>query len=252
MLKAASPTLRSRVSRSGFSLVELLILVAAALVVAGLSVPVLRGITLATNEESAHETLVRLRDFQIRFREKGVANLENGGARFGTFAELVRAGLSLEDAEVSSDGNLMLRHGYCFQFQFATKSRDFTTKPNDPAAGDAKDGFLIYAWPEIHGRSGSGAFVIDPSSFLRPTANLGILESKNILMRYSGRSHAPQPFAAARTGDAGPANANETVEPTESTESSKSSQASKPLKPKRNEYGEDGELWELVPFPANQ
>ena len=274
---------RANSRSAAFSLVELLILVTAALVVAGLSVPVLRGLALSVNEESAVETLTRLRDFQIRYREKGVSTLPSGRARFGTFTELLRGGLSLEDAVPREDGQLLLRHGYLFQFHFATRSRDFTNNPADADAADSKDGFVVYAWPETWGRSGSSVFAIDPSGILRPSAKIGTLESRNLLTRYSGVHRAPQAFAALRVSPGGrpavPPNGPAGVPPVPpgshpSTLPSSDPAATAPESQDRNgqnpnnpnptnttspasaakidlrgERGEDGETWEVIPLP---
>lgn len=224
---------RTTASPRGFTLIELLILVAAALVVAGLSVPVLRGIAMATGEESAQETLVRLRDFQVRFRERGVETL-GGRARFGTPAELLRAGLTLEDAALREGGAMLERHGYLFQFHFATTSGGFTNNPSDAEVVDAKNGFVVYAWPEVQGRTGSSVFAIDPAGILRPAARgHAILESKNLVHRYGGAKRAPRPFAAA----AAPAAA--------------SAPTSAPGRVDlRGVGGQDGESWELVVLPS--
>lgn len=236
--------------RAAFSLVELLILVTAALVVAGLSVPVLRGMTLASNEESARETLVRLRDFQIRHREKGTTLGPGGSPRFGTLTELVRAGLSLEDSFPIEGGAVLVRHGYCFQYFFATRSGGFTADATDPLVLDSPEAFVIYAWPEVYRRSGSAVFAIDPSGRLRPEAAKGILESKNLLANYSGLRRPPKPFAASRQG----ADAEGVAVPTRpepgGPASSPTAAPGKPLR--RNERGEDGELWELTPVPAGR
>jgi hypothetical protein len=238
---------RSRREPGAFSAVELLILVAAALVLAGLTVPVLRGMTLATNEESARETLVRLRDYQIRYREKGVSQTPLGEARFGSLTELLRAGLSLEDSSVVGgtgdldSGLCLLRHGYLFQFFFHTRSGGFTTLAADPLVAESKNAFVVYAWPEVYRRGGASTFVIDPSALLRPNAKTGILESKNLLANYSGLKRPPKAFSAARPADTTAPRAPETAP------------ASGPVKPvPRNERGEDGEMWELTPFPTSQ
>lgn len=231
--------MRILINRRGFSAIELLILIAGALVIAGLSVPVLRGITLASNSESAQETLFRARDFQIRFHEKGIANNSAGAPRFGTWSELLQSGLSLEDAMVRDQGLLLEKHGYLFQMFFGVRAGDPTTDPKDLRVDSAKDRFVIYAWPNDRGRSGASAFAIDPSGMLRTPAVAGILESKNLLKPYSGLDHTPR-WDAART---------------ESLFRGGESLPSQPAKgaPQRqlvNFRGADGELWEWLATSA--
>jgi type II secretory pathway pseudopilin PulG len=222
-------------SRSrAFTLVELLILVAAALVVAGLSVPVLRGIVVASNSESAIATLARVRDALRLHRQAGLSLRPSGHPRFGTMSELLTLGpspaLALEEAQVriAARGAVLLHHGYLFQAYFSTRSADLTPDPSDPSAlegPDSKDAFVVYAWPFVHGRSGSSVFAIDPSGRLRDPAFDGVLESRNLLARYSGLERPPAPFAArVRAGKA-------------------------PRTPQDAAPGEDGDSWAPVPMP---
>ncbi|MFN0204732.1 MAG: Tfp pilus assembly protein FimT/FimU [Planctomycetota bacterium] len=228
-----NPNITHRGTRGrGFSIIEALILIAAALVVAGLSVPVLRGITLSTNTESAIETLARVREFQIRYFEKGASTHAGGAARFGTFDELLRSGLGLEDSAVRDRGMILVRHGYYFQQFFISRSGDPVADPRDPSVDPAKNRFFVYAWPEERGRTGASTFIMDPSGYLRSSGVTGLFESKNLLNRYSGLSNAPK-WSAARSLALGGAKT--------------ASVASNPAKLNYSDRGEDGEIWESTP-----
>ncbi len=228
--------------RAGFSLVELLILVAGALVLAGLTVPVLRGMTLAGNAESAIESMTRIRDFQIRYRERGLSVASDGQPRFGSFTELFRSGLLLEDADHREGGQFVVRHGYVFRMFFVTRDGDLRPDPGDAAVAPSKDGFVVYAWPERYGRSGTSAFAIDPSGFFFRTTVESVLETRNLHHRYSGYSMAPRPFAARATGgDGGAATAPE-------TSPSKVPADSRAVSP-YSYVAEYGDVWEPIPLP---
>jgi hypothetical protein len=217
-----------------FSLVELLILVAAALVVAGLSVPVLRGIRLAANCGSALETLVALAQAENRFREAESALGPSGAPRFGTIRELMELGAVpalpvLEDARLVDGGRVLQRHGYLFQPFFTTRDEDLSEDPADSSVLGTRNGFVLYAWPLRHGVTGSSAFALDPSGALRSPPVEGALESRNLLRRYSGLEKRPERFAARRASDALSASAPS---------------------PRGAARGEDGDLWEVTPLPT--
>ncbi|MBI3820980.1 MAG: hypothetical protein HY286_20005 [Planctomycetes bacterium] len=235
---------------AGFSVIELLILIAGALVIAGLTVPVLRGLTLVSNTESAIETLLRARDFEIRFREKDIATNSLGKPRFGNWSELTRSGLNLEDANVYENGRLLVKHGYVFQIYYSVKSGDPVPDPAAVDADTAKNGFIIYAWPLEYGRSGSSAFAIDPSGLLRVPSSPGVLESKNIVRGYSGLENRPR-FDAARSEDyaknaaAGSVSVN--TLPTNTLPINTLPANARPIA----ERGMDGDMWEIVSASLN-
>lgn len=234
--KSRAPRRAAASAPRGFSAIELLILVTGALVIAGLSVPFLRGLSLSTNSESAVETLVRARDFQIRFREKGIVTNAAGEPRFGNWNELLHAGLSLEDAVVRENGLILGRHGYLFQLHVAARVGDPVNNPADSNAAPSRNQFVIYAWPEDRGHSGASAFAIDPSGMLRTPAVTTVLESKNLRQRYSGFEAMPRwdaaradvPVAAAKAGESAPA------------------AGSRPAQETLTHRGSDGEIWEQI------
>lgn len=237
-------------SRSAaFSLVELLILLSVALVMVGLSVPVLRGLSLANNSESAIETLTRARDFQIKYKEKALASAGGAEARGGTWTELLRSGLSLEDARVLDGGAVLARHGYYFQMYFASKRGAPVANPADPLALRGRecgvDRFIIYAWPEANGRTGASAFVIDPSGMLRknPPFKTLLYESKNLLHSYTGTEAFP-PVDAAHEPDRDWSPAS----PVEAPAAAGKNAAGSGI---RTHRGGDGDLWEAISIVRN-
>lgn len=212
---------------AGFSLVELLILVVAALVVAGLSVPVLRGIRLASNSESALTTLASLRDAQIAHKEQRRSHNAAGAPRFARLGELFgsdgKPPVGLEESAPVGGGRFLRRHGYLFGAWFVTRDHKLVEDPAHRDAFDGKQAFVLYAWPEEYGVSGSSAFALDPHGELRTPPATGALESKNLLHRYSGLDRVPSPDAAKGL----PASTSATA-------------AARTL---------DGDLWEVVSFP---
>ncbi|MBL8694864.1 MAG: type II secretion system protein [Planctomycetes bacterium] len=234
-----SPAPRRRAR--AFSFVEILIALAIVLVLAGLAVPILRGMTLAANGQSAVEALKAIRDFQVAFKEKGLETGVGGVARFGTFRELMASGFALEDAEQRDSGRALLRHGYLFRMYFATKTGGLILDPAGPDILDSRDGFVLYAWPEIYGTSGVSCFALDPAGRLRVLPGGGVLESRNLAHRYSGLEHGPQPFAArlVSASRALPDSSAASIAPGSPGESKTL------LAP-----GEDGDLWDVVPFTA--
>lgn len=216
-----------RLAHRGFTLVELLILVTAALVVAGLAVPVLRGIRLASNSESALQTLASLRDAEIAHKERGRSKNAAGANRFARFDELVAAEgkvpVGLEESVLVDDGRRLQRHGYLFAIYFVTRDNKLVDDPAGATVLDGKQSFVLYAWPHTLGASGSSVFALDPSGALFTPAAPGALESKNLLLGYSGLRNPPRADAALKTG---PGNNAVTFR------------------------GADGDLWELVSILA--
>jgi len=155
------------------SLLDAAVLGLIALLVVLVSLPRLRRFVLRENETDA---IRALREFSDEVGSHG--SVAWTGTLAGLLAHRPERRPHLEDLEVLPDGRLR-RHGYLF-----------TT------AATASGRTVFLAWPWEHGRTGLGAFAIEPGGDALGCANAD--------GRFSGPARPPGPpgLAADRRGDA--------------------------------------------------
>lgn len=205
---------------SGFTLIELMIVVAIIAIIASIAIPNLMSARISANESAAIATLKNLSSSQAQIQASGVIDTNgNGAGEYGYFQELsggsnVRAdtvgdGVSdaisttirvtppvLSGAFANVDaGGRILRSGYYFQMYLpgvgGTPVAETATMVN-VAAADAEVLWLCYSWPSSRGNSGNRAFFINQAG--------DVLSTNNGIARFSGTTTMPVGTSAFLSG----------------------------------------------------
>ena len=197
----------------GFTLIELMIVVAIIAIIASIAIPNLLAARLNANESAAIATLKNISSSQGQCQASGVIDDNNNGAgEFGYFGELsgadfVRANGALSAIERISPpvlsaafGNVqnsrVTRSGYIFQMYlpgpggiFVAEAADggATAATVDPAQAEVM--WACYAWPSSYGNSGKRTFFVNQSG--------DVLGCRNSIMQYGGATNAPIAGTAA-------------------------------------------------------
>lgn len=135
----------------------------------------------AVFERDALTELRTLRAAQLAFRDARALDADGDGrGEFGDFAALAgRPGVSTEFRKVLESGEVR-RFGYCFRLY-------------QPVGVDPREiDYLVYAWPEAHGRTGVRAFVLEG----RTGRLFACSNGTHVAGRYSGAERQPLPIAA--------------------------------------------------------
>ncbi len=193
---------------AGFTLIELMIVVAIIAIIASVAIPRLMAARLSANESAAISTLRSLSSAQAQVQSSGAIDTDaDGSGEYGYFAELAgvfplrisvagapAAGVvgtdELNPAVLSAAfGNVnatsqVTRSGYVFQLYLPAVTAAGVTPgiAEDPLGGkvagfpDSDNGevlWLAYAWPLSATQSGNRTFFVNQEGDLMQTANRG-------------------------------------------------------------------------------
>jgi prepilin-type N-terminal cleavage/methylation domain-containing protein len=165
-----------RGNQSGFTLIELMIVIAIIAIIAAIAIPNLLAARLSANETAAIATLRNIISAQAQFQQSGKADGDSDGTgEYGGFIELSGAGIGrmaepLRPAVLSgafrvlnTEGEVS-RSGYFFKLYLPA---DGTTAAGEPQAGFAEGDvdydlgettWCCYAWPVNYNQSGNRTF----------------------------------------------------------------------------------------------
>lgn len=193
---------------AGFTLIELMIVVAIIAIIASVAIPKLMSARLSANESAAISTLRSISSAQAQFQSSSAVDTDaDGGGEYGYFGELSgvdpmrvsvmnapAAGAAtdilnpsvLSTAFGNVNGSIVTRSGYNFQLWLpaATIAAGTTPGTAEAATGGANAGafpdgnnaevlWCCYAWPINATQTGNRAFFINQEGDLMQTANRG-------------------------------------------------------------------------------
>jgi prepilin-type N-terminal cleavage/methylation domain-containing protein len=205
----------------GFTLIELMIVVAVIAIIASIAVPNLLRARVSANESAAISTLKAIASAQAQCQATAAIDANNNGmGEYGYLAELAGAvGLRnnesggvgteivrpplLSAAFANVQNSQVMRTGYVFQvFLPSSTGAPVPEAASGGGAGSAVFGtyaeiaWCCYAWPNNRGNTGNRAF------FVNQTAE--VLACQNTGAGYSGPLAAPSGTAAILAGVATP------------------------------------------------
>lgn len=175
--------------RRGFTLIELMIVIAIIAIIAAIAIPGLLRSRVGANEISAISTLKTFTAGEEQFRSSCCVDQDsNGIGEYGWIVELSGSGNyrvvggNCQNAPfipATFNGDCSQKSGYFFTVYLATDAYVWSNIYAAAGVADSGSGtwgvceenFLAYAWPSVYGKSGNRVFALSAQGQIMQTAN---------------------------------------------------------------------------------